>query len=136
MTQEVTMAQTATRSKNARAAASTTTTAVPQIEIELGRGGQAIINKAAEARQVRLDAERIEKPLKDKRMQLIEARCEDGVIPDGVKVIVRAMGVVRGVVSWKRNPRTIDMDLLKEGWPEAYEACVIEGDMRPQYDPA
>jgi hypothetical protein len=130
------MAQTATRSQNARAAAGTTTTAVPQIEIEIGRGGQAILNKAAEARQVRLDAERVENPLKDRRMKLITAQCEDGVIPEGGKVIVRAMGVVRGVVSWKRNPRTIDMDLLKEGWPEAYQACVTEGDLRPQYDPA
>lgn len=126
------MTQTASRTSSAQPAA--VTTASGAIELNLGRGFQAILNKAANARQVRLDAEKVEDPLKKQRMQMI-IDALGGELPVGTKIVVKALGVVRGTVTWRPGQPQVDLDLLLSAYPEAYTACVSRTPY-PQYDPA
>lgn len=123
--------RTATRTKSAQPAVATTPSGA--LEVNLGRAFQTIVNKAANARQVRLDAEKVEKPLKEQRMAALVAAL-GGELPEGKKIIVKVLGVTRGTVSW-RPKQSVDYDLLRSAFPEAYEACVTS-DKYPQYDPA
>ena len=105
------------------------------LEVNLGRGAAAILNRCANAREARLAAEKVEAPLKEARMQLI-IDAMGGTLPEGERIVVKAMNVVRGTISWRPKQKTIDLALLLEAYPEAYAACVSDGGKYPQFDPA
>lgn len=116
---------TATRGKAAQQ--TTTPKAKPAlntetIEIDLGVKGKRLLDKMAEFRQQRLAAEREEKILKEQLTKLIDDTLGREQKPSE-KLLVRASKVIRGTRSWRRRKNT-DLDLLLEGWPEAFEAVV------------
>ena len=123
------MTQTATRTSARPAAAAART-----LEIEVGRGGKAVIDKAANARIDRLQAERAEKPIKEKLKDLWSAAADELKVGD--VLVVKAMGVVRGQVKLVRRAPAVDLDLLMQAYPEAYAACVDTEVYSPQFDPA
>lgn len=129
------MAQTATR-RGAKPAAATVKVRTPKTyEVEIGKAGQYVLDKLANARQDRLQAEKIEKPLKE---QLKEFYSEPASkLEKGDTLIVKALGVVRGRVTLRGFGRKeVDLDLLLQAFPEAYAACVSEADPYLQFDPA
>jgi hypothetical protein len=98
------------------------------VEVDLGDAGKAILDKMAEHRQVRLTAQKEEDILKKQLKELLPKQKKHE------KLLVRAAGVIRGTSSWRGRKNT-DLDLLLQGWPEAYEACVTEN-VYTQFDPA
>ena len=123
------MTQTTTRTS----ARSTAAASAPKtLEIEVGRKGQGILNKLANLRVARLMAEREEKPTKEQARELwLEASRSLEV---GDVLLVKAMGVVRGQVTLKRRAPAVDLDLLLQAFPEAYEKCVQTDVYTPQFD--
>jgi hypothetical protein len=47
-------------------------------------------------------------------------------LKQGDTLIIEASGVVRGRVTLNPGAKSVDLDLLKEGWPEAFQACVSD----------
>jgi len=126
------MTQTATRTS----AKATAAPAIKHLEVEVGRGGQHILNKLANARVARLLAEKVEAPLKDKWKERWTAEVDKlGGLARGDILVIKAMGVVRGQVSLRSRGKTVDLDLLMQAFPEAYARCVSENESL-QFDPA
>jgi hypothetical protein len=123
------MTQTATRTSAKPAASIGTVT-----ELEVGRVGAGILNKLANARLARLLAEKAEGPLKD-RVKAMFAQEAEALKPGDV-LVIKASGNVRGKVTMKRRAPAVDLKLLKEAFPEAYEKCVDDEVFSPQFDPA
>jgi hypothetical protein len=120
-----------TATKKTAAAPAKKAAAAPQTqatEVDLGAKGKRILDKMAEFRQVRLNAEREEKLLKAQLKELLPEPKK------GTKLIVRTGKVIRGTVSWRSRKNT-DLDLLLQGWPEAYEQCTSDNEYT-QFDPA
>lgn len=117
------MAQTATARKATQVAQPVTPAPVPTIwTLELGETGGTLLDSLGEARQERLAGERTEKPIKAALKALYEPECED--LEQGDILQILAEGELRGTVSRVPGPPSVDLDLLLEGFPEAYEQCV------------
>jgi hypothetical protein len=101
---------------------------IKQVECDLGDAGKAILDKMGEFRQARLAAEREEKILKEQLKELLPT------LKKNSRMTVRAAGVIRGTVSWRKRKNT-DFDLLLQAWPEAFEAVVSDNEYT-QFDPA
>lgn len=101
---------------------------IKQVECELGEDGKKILDKMAEHRQARLAAKREEDALKAQLQELLPK------LKKNQRLTVRAAGVIRGTLAWRRRVNT-DLDLLQQGWPEAYEACTSVNTYT-QFDPA
>ena len=87
-----------------------------------------VLNAWSETRQLRLDAEKLEKTYKTELDALLPE------VPVGQRIKIRAKGIVRVVVGWR--PRSgVDADLLLQGFPEAYEICKTHTDYQV-YNPA
>lgn len=123
------MTQTASRTSAKPAAAA----AEPQVlEIEVGRAGKFALDKLANARIERLMAEKVERPLKDKVTALWSEAAKD--LGKGDVLVVKAAGVVRGRVTVRPRQKSVDLDLLLQAFPEAFEACVSDTES-PQFEP-
>jgi hypothetical protein len=86
------------------------------------------LNGWSEARQLRLDAEKLEKAYKAELDAILPE------VPVGQRIKIRAKGIVRVVVGWRPREGT-DRDLLLQGFPEAYEATKTHIDYQV-YNPA
>ena len=119
------MAKTASPAQPAKPSAAKTKKArTPKtFELELGRGGQGILDQLANFRAERLAAERKEKPLKLRLKELYSP--ESDKLKYGDTLVIKALGVVRGTVSVRKR-KNVDLDLLLQAFPEAYAACVSE----------
>jgi hypothetical protein len=126
------MTQTATRTS-----AKATAAPAPAVhEVEVGRGGQHLLNKLANARIARLLAERTENPLKEKWKERFTLEADKvGGLKKGDVLVIKALGVVRGQVTMRSRGKSVDLDLLLQAFPEAYEACVSENESL-QFDPS
>jgi hypothetical protein len=123
------MTQTATR-KSAKTAPSSTTTR----EIEVGKKGRKLLDKLANFRMARILAERDEKPYKAEVNEMLAG--EAAKLRVGDVLVVRAEGNIRGKVTLKKRAPAVNLELLKDAFPEAYEACVDNDVHTPQFDPA
>lgn len=93
-------------------------------KLDLGDTGRKLLDKLANARAERLAAEKVEKPLASTLKQLFAD--EATKLKQGDTLIIEAKGVVRGRVTLNPGAKSVDLDLLKEGWPEAFQACVSD----------
>lgn len=126
------MTTTATRTSAKPAASSTTAASIT--EIEVGKKGGRLLTKLANARVARLLAEKAENPLKDEVKEMVAAAAEGLRVGD--LLIVKAEGDVRGKVALKRRAPRVDLELLRDAFPEAYSKCVETEVYSPQFDPA
>lgn len=90
--------------------------------LELGGTGATLIDALVEARQERLAGERTEKPLKEALKHIYEPECEDLEQGDTLQVLTN--GEVRGNVIRCPGAPKVDLDLLMQAFPEAFEKCV------------
>lgn len=126
--------KTATRGKAAQQIkAKTKAPTIKVKDLELGDKGVMILDSMAQHRQVRLAAEREEKILKEQLKELIDTKLGRNQ-KKREKLVIRAAGVIRGTRSW-RSRKNVDMDLLLEAFPEAFEQTVTEN-FFTQFDPA
>lgn len=122
------MPKTATRAASTKQDSKPKVKPVKQVEVDLGDAGKVILDKMAEHRQVRLAAQREENALKEQLQELLPKMKKNS------KLTVRAAGVIRGTVSWRKRKNT-DFDLLLQAFPEAFEAVVSDNEYT-QFDPA
>jgi hypothetical protein len=125
------MTQTATRT-SAKTAPSSTTASIT--ELEVGKKGGKLLTDLANARVERLLAEKVENPLKEQVKDMIAGEAEKLEVGD--ILLVRAEGNIRGKVQLKKRAPRVDLDLLRDAFPEAYEKCVETEVFSPQFDPA
>lgn len=123
------MTQTATRQSATPAAIS-----ADVLELEVGAPGGAVLDRLANARATRLLAEKAEKPVKAEAAGLWALAASE--LKQGQTLLVKVKGVVRGKVALKRRAPQVDLDLLEQAFPEAFQACVTTDVFSPQFDPA
>jgi len=122
------MTKTATRTAQTQAPSGTTT------EIETGKAGAKVLDALSGLRLARILAERAEAPVKEQAKALWADAAEELEVGD--VLVVKAKGVVRGKVTLKKRAPQVDLDLLEQAFPEAFQACVNLEFHTPQFDPA
>ena len=114
------MSQSTTTAKPAKKAAKVR---VPKTRtLDVGKAGLALFRKAGRARQVKLAAERAFKPFETAAKQLYVDEGAKLKLKDSL--IITGDGETIGRVTREPGANSVDMDMLLDAFPEAYEACV------------
>lgn len=116
------MAKTATATQANKVAKKAKTRTPKTRTLELGKTAGRFFDKLAEARQQRLSAERIEKLNKGAIQELYIDSTTKMKVDD--QLVLTVDNEIRGRVTCTHGGKAVDLDLLLEGWPEAFEACV------------
>jgi len=90
--------------------------------LDVGKAGLGIFKKLRTARQVKLAAEREFKPLDTAAKQLFADEGAKLKLKDSL--ILVHDGETIGRVTREPGANSVDLDMLLDAFPEAYEACV------------